>query len=132
MTETPAPTAPEPSIIEVGLKGICPRCAARTLFAGPIRFAARCRACGLDYDAFNVGDGPAALLTLVVGALVSAAAIIFELTAHPPFWLHIILWPPITVALVMGALRLAKGMLIASEYRNRARIGRIIDGEPRA
>ena len=29
----------------------------------------RCRACGLDFARFNVGDGPAAFLTLIVGAL---------------------------------------------------------------
>jgi uncharacterized protein (DUF983 family) len=117
----------EPTIAQVGLKGLCPRCGSPTLFAGMIRFARRCRVCGLDYDGFNVGDGPAAFLTLIIGALVCAAAIVLELTAHPPVWLHILLWPPITVALVVAALRVAKGMLIASEYRNRAREGRIVE-----
>ncbi len=116
----------EPTIVQVGFKGLCPRCGAPTLFAGVIRFAARCRACGLDYDAFNVGDGPAAFLTLVIGALVCIGAITLELTVHPPVWLHILLWPPITTGLVVMALRVAKGMLIASEYRNRAREGRIV------
>ena len=48
-------------------RGQCPSCGAPTLFDGPVRFAARCRACGLDYSQFNVGDGPAAFLTLIVG-----------------------------------------------------------------
>jgi len=123
--------SPEPSIVEVGLRGVCPRCGAKTLFDGLIRFAPRCRACGLDYAAFNVGDGPAAFLTLVIGALVCAAAIIFELVASPPWWLHVLLWVPITIFLVVASLRVAKGMLIASEYRNRAREGRIVLEEPR-
>jgi uncharacterized protein (DUF983 family) len=121
-----APRA-EPTIVQVGLKGLCPRCGAPVLFAGMIRFATRCRVCGLDYDAFNVGDGPAAFLTLIIGTLVCAGAIVLELAAHPPVWLHVLLWPPITVALVIGSLRVAKGMLIASEYRNRAREGRIVE-----
>lgn len=120
----PAPAA-MPSIVEVGLKGLCPRCGAPTLFAGFIRFADRCRACGLDLSAFNVGDGPAAFLTLIVGTIVCIAAITLELTVHPPFWVHVVLWVPITFALVLGMLRIAKGMLIASEYRNRAGEGRI-------
>jgi uncharacterized protein (DUF983 family) len=120
----------EPSIGAVGLKGVCPRCGAKALFGGWIRFAPRCRACGLDYHAFNVGDGPAAFLTLIIGALVSAAAILFELAASPPWWLHVLLWVPITIALVIGSLRVAKGMLIASEYRNRAREGQIADRGP--
>jgi uncharacterized protein (DUF983 family) len=116
----------EPSIVTVGLKGCCPRCSAPTLFTGMIKFAARCPACGLDYDAFNVGDGPAAFLTLIIGTLVCAAAIALELTVHPPWWLHVLLWVPITIGLVIVSLRVAKGMLIASEYRNRAQEGRIV------
>jgi uncharacterized protein (DUF983 family) len=125
------PPAAEPSIVEVGLKGVCPRCGAKTLFDGMIRFAPRCRACGLDYDAFNVGDGPAAFLTLIIGTLVCIAAIALELTVHPPAWVHVVLWVPVTIGLVIGSLRVAKGMLIASEYRNHAREGRILGDEPR-
>ncbi len=131
MSDSPEPARPEPPIVEVGLKGVCPRCGAKALFDGMIRFAPRCRACGLDYAAFNVGDGPAAFLTLIIGAFVSAAAILLELTVSPPWWLHVLLWVPITIALVIGSLRVAKGMLIASEYRNRAREGRIVDDRPR-
>jgi len=133
MSLPPEPAAAaEPTIIQVGLRSLCPRCGAKTLYVGMIKFAPRCTACGLDFDAFNVGDGPAAFLTLIIGTLVCIAAITLELTAHPPMWLHIILWPPITIALVIGSLRLAKGMLLASEYRNHAREGRIsIVDEPR-
>jgi uncharacterized protein (DUF983 family) len=121
----------EPTIVQVGLRSLCPRCGARTLYVGMIKFAPRCIACGLDFDAFNVGDGPAAFLTLIIGTLICIAAITFELTVHPPIWLHILLWPPITIALVIGSLRVAKGMLLASEYRNHAREGRISVDEPR-
>ena len=61
-----------------------------------------------------------------MGALVTVLAITLELTAHPPFWLHLILWIPFTALAVVGTLRIAKGMLIALEYRNAAREGRIV------
>jgi uncharacterized protein (DUF983 family) len=128
----PAPaTTSKPTIVQLGLGGLCPRCGAKTLFDGVIKFAPRCRNCGLDIDAFNVGDGPAAFLTLIIGTLVCIAAITLELTVHPSIWLHILLWPPVTVALVVASLRVAKGMLLASEYRNHAREGRISGDEPR-
>lgn len=107
------------------LKGACPRCGAKTLFAGLVSFAPKCGACGLDYSTFNVGDGPAAFLTLIVGAIVVLGAVTLELAAGPPFWVHILIWPALTLALVLGGLRLAKGMLLASEYRNAAREGRL-------
>lgn len=107
------------------LKGACPQCGAKTLFDGLVAFAPTCRACGLDFSAFNVGDGPAAFLTLIVGAVVVLGAVSLELAAGPPFWVHILIWPALTLGLVLGGLRLAKGMLIASEYRNAAREGRV-------
>ena len=51
-------------------------------------------------------------------------AITLELTLHPPLWLHMLIWIPVTAAGVVASLRIAKGALIASEYRNNAREGR--------
>ncbi len=125
MTETPDPLANAPSILDVALKGLCPRCGKKTLFAGYARFADRCSACGLDIAGFNVGDGPAAFLTLILGTIVVAGAITLELTLHPPLWLHMLIWVPVTAVGVVLSLRAAKGALIAAEYRNAAREGRI-------
>jgi uncharacterized protein (DUF983 family) len=117
--------ATEPHPLVSALKGLCPRCAAPGLFAGAVRFAPRCRACGLGYAAFNVGDGPAAFLIMIVGGLIVALAIVTQLSFQPPFWVHILLWLPLTIGAVVGALRIAKGLLLALEYRNAAREGRI-------
>ncbi len=132
----PTPDAPAqgadaaaPPIVQVALKGLCPRCGRPTLFAGWIKFADRCRACGLDYTQFNVGDGPAAFLTLILGTIVVIGAIALELTLHPPLWLHMLIWIPVTLAGVVWSLRLAKGALMSAEYRNAAREGRI-DPQP--
>lgn len=110
----------QPGLVPAALFGLCPRCGARTLFAGLARFAPRCRACALDFSAFNVGDGPAAFLTLIIGALITALAIGLELAAHPPFWLHILLWVPLTTLAVIWGLRAGKGALLAAEYQRRA------------
>jgi uncharacterized protein (DUF983 family) len=96
----------------------------QTLFDGWISFAHKCRACGLDFDAFNVGDGPAAFLILIVGAIVVGAAITLELAAEPPYWVHLI-WIPVAALLTIGGLRLGKAGLLAQEYRHRAKEGRI-------
>ncbi len=120
----PAPSMP---LLQAAAKGACPRCGASTIFAGPVRFASSCRQCGLDYEQFNVGDGPAAFLTLIVGAVMVALALVLELKVHPPLWLHVLLWTPLTVLAVIGSLRLAKGALLILEYRNKAREGRIVD-----
>lgn len=122
----PAPSA-APTIAAAAAKGLCPRCGAATLFSGVARFASRCRACGLDFSAFNVGDGPAAFLTLGVGTIVTILAVTVELAASPPWWVHALLWVPLTLAGVIIGLRIAKAALLAAEYRNAAREGRIMD-----
>ncbi len=116
--------------LDAALKGLCPRCGAQTLFAGVARFADHCSACGLDFSVFNVGDGPAAFLTLGVGTLVTILAVTLELSVSPPFWVHILIWPVVTLACIMGSLRIAKAALIYAEYRNAAREGRVVERKP--
>jgi len=108
-----------PALGEAALFGLCPRCGAKTLFAGPIKFADRCRACGLDYTKFNVGDGPAAFLTMIVGAIVVGLALTLQLSVEPPWWVHVLLWVPLTTLGVIGGLRLAKAALLWSEFRQK-------------
>jgi uncharacterized protein (DUF983 family) len=115
-----------PDTTQASIRGLCPRCGAPTLFAGAVRFSEACAQCKLDFSQFNVGDGPAAFLIMIIGAIVTIGAVMLELSAKPPFWVHILIWVPLTAALVVGLLRLAKGALLVLEYRNRAREGRIV------
>ena len=89
-----------------------------------MRFERQCRACGLDFATFNVGDGPAAFLILIVGAILTILAIAVDLSVSPPWWAHIV-WLPVGLSLTLGGLRLAKAWLVAQEYAHRAREGRI-------
>ena len=116
----------EVSPVEGALAGRCPRCKSKTLFAGWVRFADKCRACDLDYNSFNVGDGPAAFLILIVGAILTVAALVVDGAFSPPWWVHIV-WLPVGLGLTIGGLRLAKALLITQEYVHRAREGRIAD-----
>ena len=91
------------------------------------KFADRCSACGLDFSQFNVGDGPAAFLTLIIGGLLVGIAVTLQLTVEPPLWLLALILIPLAAIAVTGSLRLAKGALLAFEYRNSAREGRVAD-----
>ena len=116
----------EPTSLQAALAGSCPRCGAHTLFRGSISFADRCRACGLSFESFNVGDGPAAFLIFIVGTIVVVGALVVDGSFSPPWWVHLI-WIPVTAALTIGGLRVSKGWLLAQEYKHRAREGRIAE-----
>ena len=110
--------------LKAAVAGDCPRCGAHTLFDGLVGFAPKCRSCGLDFSSFNVGDGPAAFLILIVGAVLTVSALIVDQLISPPYWVHLV-WLPVGLVLTVGGLRLAKAGLIAQEYRHRAAEGRI-------
>lgn len=105
--------------------GTCPKCGQRTLFAGLLAFAPACRTCGLDFAQFNVGDGAAAFVTLIVGGAVVAGAIVLQATVAPPIWVQLLLWLPVAALGVVGLLRVAKAALLQQEYRTGAREGRL-------
>ena len=120
----PGEPAADSSSLQAAVGGNCPRCGAHTLFAGWVRFAHKCRGCGLDFDSFNVGDGPAAFLIFIVGTIVVVAALVVDGAFSPPWWVHLV-WIPVATALTLGGLRLSKAWLLAQEYKHRAREGRI-------
>ena len=114
----------QPGLVPAALFGLCPRCGARSLFEGLTTFSPRCRACDLDLARFNVGDGPAAFLTMVIGALVVGLALWVQLAFDPPFWVHIVLWVPLTALAVVWGLRAGKAALLAAEYQRDAKEAR--------
>lgn len=115
----------QPGIAQAALFGLCPRCGARTLFDGPVKFAPRCGSCGLDFGKFNVGDGPAGFLTLIIGAVLVGLALWLDAAVRPPLWVHALIWVPVTIGAVLVGLRYAKGALLAAEFRNKAGEGKV-------
>ena len=116
----------EPSPIAAAASGLCPRCGAPGLFGGWVDFAPKCCTCGLDYSSFNVGDGPAAFLILIIGAVLVTAALLVDGAWSPPWWVHLI-WIPIGVAMTVYGLRFGKALLLGQEYRHRAREGKAVE-----
>lgn len=115
----------QPSISQAALFGLCPKCGAQSLYAGKlvqadIQFTRECHQCGLDFSAFNVGDGPAAFLTLIIGAVMVGLALWLDVALSPPFWVHALIWVPLTAAAVIYGLRVSKAALLASEFRHNA------------
>ncbi|HMB47522.1 MAG TPA: DUF983 domain-containing protein [Afifellaceae bacterium] len=111
--------------IRIGLRGRCPRCGQGRMFSGVLNLTDRCANCALDYEFADSADGPAVFAILIVGFVVAGSALLFELAYEPPFWLHLILWAPLTIVLSLIILRPLKGLAVALQYVNRAKEGEI-------
>lgn len=120
-------TTTEPRDLRASLVGRCPRCGRGSLFEGYLTVGKRCASCGLDYTAFDPGDGPAVFVILIAGFIVCGAALIVEVKYSPPYWVHAILWLPLIAIVVLGGLRLMKSTLRVLQYKHKAGEGRLVD-----
>ena len=116
---------PPQSPYETGLRGRCPRCGEGHLFSGFINVAPRCEACDLTFDFADAGDGPAVFVILFAGCFILGLALWVDVTYEPPIWVHLAIFLPLVLVVVMGMLRPLKGLLIALQYRNKAEQGRL-------
>lgn len=78
----------------------------------------------MDSGRYNVGDGPAAFLTMIIGTPLIVAALTLDTLVNPPFWVHVVLWVPLTVLAVIYGLRVGKAALLASEHQRGAAEGK--------
>ncbi len=114
---------PPPPAFAAALGCLCPRCGKGRLFEGFLSLHDRCAVCGLDYAKADTGDGPAVFIIFIVGAIVVLFAVLTEIWATPPYWVHAVLWPPLILGLSLGLLRPAKALMIALQYRHQASEG---------
>jgi uncharacterized protein (DUF983 family) len=111
---------PRPSPVDVGLRGVCPRCGQGKLFRGLLTVVERCPVCGLDLRGNDAGDGPAVFVILGLGAIVMILVFWVEFRFEPPWWLHALIWLPLTFGLSVGLLRVLKALLINQQYVHRS------------
>ncbi|MBL8805304.1 MAG: DUF983 domain-containing protein [Rhodospirillales bacterium] len=104
-----------------GLACRCPRCAGAPLYRGAFSLAVAdtCASCGLDLKSHEEGDGPAVLVILLLGFLLVTLALWVDAAFSPPWWVHLIVWPPVVGLSGLWMLRVAKATLIAMQFRHR-------------
>lgn len=118
------------SAFSAGLRCRCPNCGEGQVFRGFLTFKDQCEACGADFTMADSGDGPAFFVMFPVLVLVAPSAMILELFLRPPWWVHVLLWTPITLLLSMWLLRPFKAVLFALQWKNKAGEARFEDLPP--
>jgi uncharacterized protein (DUF983 family) len=114
-----------PSPYATGLAGRCPRCGEGKLFDSYLKIRPRCAACGLDFAFADSADGPAVLIMFIAGFAIVGGVLALEIAHEPPFWVHIAIWLPLTIALCLGLLQPMKGLAVSLQYARDAGEGRL-------
>lgn len=109
-----------PSVLQAALRCRCPRCGEGRLYRKLLEVRPLCEHCGLDLAQNDAGDGAAALVIMVLGAIIVGLAFWTEFHFGPPLWVHAVVWPVLTVPLAILMIRSTKAGLIAMQFRHRA------------
>ena len=99
-----------------GLRGCCPNCGRGRLFRAFLKVVDRCATCGEALHHQRADDAPAYFVILITGHIVVPLTLAVEVVYAPPYWLHLLLWLPLTLALAIGLLQPVKGAIIGWQW----------------
>ena len=86
------------------------------MFRAFLKVVDRCAVCGTELFHQRADDAPPYFVILITGHIVVPTALVVETEFSPPFWLHAVLWGPLTVALALGLLQPVKGAIVALQW----------------
>jgi len=116
------------SALSAGMKCRCPNCGEGQVFEGFLRFKTRCGACDADLTIADAGDGPAFFVMFAALIFIVPSAMFFEFAFRPPGWVHVLIWPPLTIAFCLALLRPVKALLFALQWKHKAGQAQLDDG----
>jgi uncharacterized protein (DUF983 family) len=116
MAKSPRPARDVMQAMGRGFRGRCPKCAEGRLFRAFLKVADQCAVCGEELSHHRADDAPAYFVILIVGHIVVALALEVEIVFAPPYWVHIALWIPLTLALALGLLQPVKGAIVGLQW----------------
>ncbi|HEY0293433.1 MAG TPA: DUF983 domain-containing protein [Hansschlegelia sp.] len=99
-----------------GLMCRCPGCGEGKMYSGYLKVAPVCSDCGEELHHQRADDAPPYVVIFIVGHVVVSALLAVEVAYHPPVWLHMALWVPLTIIMSLALLPPVKGALIGMQW----------------
>jgi uncharacterized protein (DUF983 family) len=117
------PTSPVSvrSALGRGLAMRCPECGQGKLFRRYLKVNPHCERCGLELQSFRSDDAPPYFTMLIVGHIIVPGMLVLEQLYHPPSWIQVVLWIPLTLVLTLALLPRVKGAVIGFQWVQRIR-----------
>jgi uncharacterized protein (DUF983 family) len=99
-----------------GFLGRCPACARGRLFGRFLKVTDRCATCGTEFHHHRADDLPPYLVIFIVAHLIGYGILTAETRFEVPVWLHLAVWPALTLALCLILLQPLKGAVVGLQY----------------
>lgn len=116
-------TIPEARDWRLGVKrgffGTCPNCGKGKLFRAFLKPVNACEACGAELHHQRADDLPPYITITIVGHIVVGGVVMAEKYGDWPTWLHMAIWPALTIILSLLIMQPVKGAVVGLQWAHR-------------
>jgi uncharacterized protein (DUF983 family) len=99
-----------------GLMGKCPHCGEGRLFRAFLKPVDQCEACLEPMHHQRADDLPPYVVITIVGHVIVGGLLMAEKYAEWPMWLHMTIWPTLTIALSLLLMQPVKGGVVGLQW----------------
>jgi uncharacterized protein (DUF983 family) len=94
----------------------CPSCGNGHMFASYLKVNDACPSCGEELHHQRADDAPPYVVISIVGHIIIGLMLWLEMAYHPPIWVHMTVWAPLTLVLSLLLLPPVKGALVGMQW----------------
>ncbi|MEE8579667.1 MAG: DUF983 domain-containing protein, partial [Hyphomicrobium sp.] len=105
-----------PQSLKRGAAQMCPACGNGALYTRYLKVADQCPACSEVLHHHRADDAPPYFTILIVGHFVVAGVMMVEDYFRPNYWVHALMWVPLTIGLTLLLLPRIKGALVGLQW----------------
>jgi uncharacterized protein (DUF983 family) len=107
------------SSIKRGFSCKCPACGTGSMFGRYLKVTPVCEACGEELFHEEAHDFPPYITMSIVAHIVLLGVVLAEQHAEWPMWVHLAIWPALTVILTMALMQPVKGAVVGYQWARR-------------
>jgi uncharacterized protein (DUF983 family) len=94
----------------------CPACNQGRLFGRFLKVVDRCDSCSTEFHHHRADDFPPYVVMFIVGHLIGYGILMTETKLEMPMWVHLAIWPALTLGLCLALLQPVKGAVVGLQY----------------
>ena len=99
-----------------GFKCKCPNCGEGKLFGRFLKPVIECADCGQNFEGQRADDLPPYITITIVGHIIVGLILVAERSSDWPIWIHMVLWPSLTILLTLSLIQPVKGAVIGYQW----------------